>query len=114
MNETMALEGITLHVQDVEASRAFYMKLPGAQLLVHRPGFLAILQLGPCRLGLLRNDELPFHLEVDVDDADAAYAQVQAWGMTPDGPPEDKPWGERDFYVRDPDGNVVEFSSRRA
>lgn len=51
---------------------------------------------------------------MDVDDADAAYAQVQAWDTTPDVPPEDKPWGERDFYARDPDGNVVEFSSRRA
>ena len=113
MNETMTLEGITLHVRDVEASREFYTKLPGAQLLVHRPNFLAIFQIGACRLGLLRLDEGAFHLEVDVADADEAYEWVQSQGMTPNGPPEDKPWGERDFYVRDPDGNTVEFSGKR-
>jgi catechol 2,3-dioxygenase-like lactoylglutathione lyase family enzyme len=32
-----------------------------------------------------------------------------AAGVKPIGEPRDRPWGERTFNVRDPDGNLLEF-----
>ncbi len=112
MDSPVSLEGVTLHVKDVEASLQFYQKVPGAQVLVHRPGQFALLRLGACRLGLLRDDSLAFHLEADVTDVDAMYEQVLSLGMRAEGPPQNKPWGGRDFYVHDPDGNIIEFSGK--
>jgi len=28
-----------------------------------------------------------------------------------DGPPEDRPWGERTFFMSDPDGNTIELAA---
>ncbi|MDQ6772562.1 MAG: VOC family protein [Candidatus Dormibacteraeota bacterium] len=113
-----SLEGLTLHVQDVERSRRFYERLPGAVLIHERPGEFALLQLGGGRLGLLNAQYLGgggpgFHMEISTgaDAVDAVYEQVRAAGIEPDGPPADRPWGERTFHVTDPDGNRIEFDS---
>ncbi len=54
-----------------------------------------------------------------VEDVDALFRRFRAAGLTtpgrPDSPVEDGPvdqtWGMREFYVRDPDGNVLRFGS---
>ena len=43
-----------------------------------------------------------------VKDADAYYERVAASGGTCD-PPQDQPWGWRQFYVKDPDGHQWSF-----
>lgn len=48
-----------------------------------------------------------FWLSLDVPDADAEYARLLALGVDVVSPPEDKPWGERHFLVRDPNGVLV-------
>ena len=51
-------------------------------------------------------------LEFDVDDVDAEYTRLR---NLPDQAlefvmaPKDLPWGNRSFYFRDPDGNVIDF-----
>ena len=108
--ETASLEGLTLHVADLDRSLEFYSKIPGARVLVHRPGQFAMLQIGKARLGLLaRAQSLGFHLEVETGDLEAMYAHLRAAGIEPKTPPMKKPWGEVDFIVADPDGNLVEF-----
>ena len=114
-----SLEGLTLHVDDVERSRDFYLRIPGAVLVDHRPGDFALLQIGGARLGLLTTRYLRgggpgFHMEISTssDAVDALYEQVRAAGIEPDGPPADRSWGERTFHVTDPDGNLIEFDSR--
>jgi lactoylglutathione lyase len=114
-----SLEGLTLHVADVERSRAFYERLPGAVVLSHRPGQFALLQIGKTRLGLLTRRFLAagapgFHLEISTEAAgvDELYEHVRSAGLEPDGPPANRAWGERTFHVTDPDGNLVEFDSR--
>ncbi len=103
-----SLAGVTLHVKDVEASLAFYRKIPGATIEVHRPGSFALLQIGGARLGLLRQNHGAFHVEIDTDDLDAMHAELVAAGI--DAPkPSNKPWGQRDMLVIDPDGNMIEF-----
>jgi lactoylglutathione lyase len=115
----LSLEGLTLHVADVERAREFYQRLPGAVLVDHRPGQFALLQIGKARLGLLTRRYLPagapgFHLEISTAAAavDEAYERVRSAGIQPDGPPTDRGWGERTFHVTDPDGNQIEFDSR--
>jgi len=59
----ISLEGMTLHVADVERSLEFYTKIPGVQVLVHRPGAFALLSIGNGRMGLLKYG--PTHIEFD-------------------------------------------------
>lgn len=116
----ISLAGLTLHVEDVERSRDFYMRIPGAVLLQHRPGEFALLQFGAGRLGLLTNRYVGgaggpgFHVELSASLAgvDSVYEQVRANGIEPQEAPTDRSWGERTFHVSDPDGNLIEFDSR--
>ncbi|HSR42033.1 MAG TPA: VOC family protein [Longimicrobiales bacterium] len=108
----LSLVGVTLHVADVDRSVEFYRRLPGAEVLVHIPGRFALLALGSGRLGLLADQERPFHVEIEVSDLDAAATALRESGVEVDGPTR-RPWGERDAQVRDPDGHLLEFSAAR-
>ncbi|MCW2760616.1 MAG: glyoxalase [Marmoricola sp.] len=44
---------------------------------------------------------------IEVDDVDAAYLSAERCGAEIVHPLTDEPWGVRRFFVRDPDGNVV-------
>jgi predicted enzyme related to lactoylglutathione lyase len=45
----------------------------------------------------------------NVDDVDAEYARVVAFGATALNQPTTHPWGARSFQFRDPDGNIINF-----
>lgn len=105
----ISLEGMTLHVADVERSLAFYTKIPGARVLAHRPNAFALLAIGAGRLGLLQYG--PTHLEFDTPDPDTLYQQLKDAGMPVEEPPSLKSWGEYDFTIHDPDGHILEFDS---
>ena len=113
-----SLEGLTLHVEDVDRSVDFYRRVPGAVLLHERPGEFALFAIGGARLGLLTRRFLPqaspgFHLELSAAEGiEELYEQVRAGGIVPDGPPRDRAWGETTFHAIDPDGNLLEFDSR--
>ncbi len=109
---TVSLNGTTLHVLDVENSLDFYKRIPGAELIIHRPNQFALLKFGQGRLGLLKWKTPTFHIEMDSNDMDAMHAQLVENGITPEGPPQDHPWGQRDFLVLDPDGNMIEFGQQ--
>ena len=107
-----SLAGLTLHAQDLERSVAFYSRIPGANLVVHRAGQFAMFRFGQGRLGLLQiNLPRPFHIEMEVPDLDAMYQQLRAAGVEAQSPPTNRSWGERDFHVLDPDGNILEFDA---
>ncbi|MDQ2904138.1 MAG: VOC family protein [Chloroflexota bacterium] len=109
----LSLEGMTLRVQNVERSLEFYTKLPGAQVIVHREGHFAMLRIGAGRLGLLQQPSAPlFHLELETPSELETFAQLlRDAGMDHVKVPTQKKWGEFDFTVRDPDGNLLEFES---
>ena len=108
---SVSLDKFAIHVKDVEQSMAYYQRIPGAKLIVHQPGHIAIFQLGKNELNLVRLDIMPpFHLEFEVEEVDQLYANFQQDSFPVQEPPEDKPWGERTFYSHDPDGNLMEFS----
>jgi catechol 2,3-dioxygenase-like lactoylglutathione lyase family enzyme len=104
-----SLEGLTFHVLDVERSRQFYERIPGAVLESHRPGEFALFRIGKARLGLLQSKKTGLHLEINTTDLDGFHADLVASGVEPESAPRDRPWGERTFNVRDPDGNLIEF-----
>ena len=52
-------------------------------------------------------------LSVEVDDVDAAYEAVRATGAEIVHPITNEQWGVRRFFVRDPDGKVVNVVSHR-
>jgi catechol 2,3-dioxygenase-like lactoylglutathione lyase family enzyme len=77
------------------------------------------------QLGVLKEEvdgELPelvpatdgrgFWLSLDVADADAEYERLMKAGVTIVAPPQDKPWGERLFVVRDPNGVLIFVAHR--
>jgi catechol 2,3-dioxygenase-like lactoylglutathione lyase family enzyme len=107
----LSLEGLTLHVADLERSLAFYSRLPGVDVEFHKPGLFAMLRIGRGRLGLLQRAAGRFHIELETDDLDEFYDAVCKAGIEPQGPPVQHPWGERDFHVVDPDGFELEFEA---
>ncbi len=106
-----SLDGITLHVRDLEASCGFYERTPGTRLVAHRQGQFVLFQVGASLLGLLDGGKKPgFHLEVGTPGLEELYSRLVASGVKPEGRPRDRPWGERTFCITDPDGNRIEFS----
>jgi catechol 2,3-dioxygenase-like lactoylglutathione lyase family enzyme len=110
------MEGVALHVADVEKSIAFYTRLPSARLLVHRPNEFAIIQMGQGRINLVAYGEdmtfkgQRFHFEIECDDIEKTYSDVCELGFDAPDKPARRPWGEIDFRIKDPDGNILELS----
>lgn len=53
-------------------------------------------------------------LSVEVEDVDAVYESVRATGAEIVHPLTDEDWGVRRFFVRDPDGKVVNVVSHQS
>ena len=75
----------------------------------------------PCYLGLVR-DGVRLHVSsfsgdgvsggvvfLLVADVDVLHGELVAKGLTIDLPPTDQTWGNREMYVKDPDGNSIRF-----
>jgi uncharacterized glyoxalase superfamily protein PhnB len=52
-------------------------------------------------------------ISVEVDDVDATYAAVRDGGAEIVHPLQDEEWGVRRFFVRDPNGRVINVLSHR-
>lgn len=52
-------------------------------------------------------------MSVEVDDVDAAYGAMRESGAEVVHPLQDEEWGVRRFFVRDPNGRVVNVLSHR-
>ncbi len=52
-------------------------------------------------------------MSVEVDDVEAAYASMRESGAEIVHPLQDEEWGVRRFFVRDPNGRVVNVLSHR-
>jgi catechol 2,3-dioxygenase-like lactoylglutathione lyase family enzyme len=59
-----------------------------------------------------RRDQQHLDAAAGVDGIEAFYAECVANGATILKPLAATPWGTKDFYVEDPDGNVVAFGGR--
>ena len=111
-------------VDDLARSIAYWEKL-GFEFGEPWDGFYAIGQLdglelhlkeaprhGPERQHRRENEHLD--AAAGVDGIEAFYAQCTANGATIIRPLTPTAWGTLDFYVEDPDGNIVSFGGRPA
>ena len=122
-----AVGAITLFVEDLGASKAFYEKTFGAPQ-VYEDGDGVTFKFDNLLINLLRSGAAPeliepalvapggsgsrFQLTIWVDDADAACAELQSRGVSLLNGPLDRPWGVRTAAFSDPDGHVWELAQQ--
>ncbi|WP_309119050.1 VOC family protein [Paenibacillus sp.] len=127
----MQLKQFRLLTEDFNRSAAFYkeiMQFPVAWL--EEGEEYALFDTGDVRLELASRsamadavgaDNVPSGstaaggalLNIEVADADAAYALLIERGLEPVRAPADRPsWGVRVAYFRDPDGNLIELYTK--
>jgi catechol 2,3-dioxygenase-like lactoylglutathione lyase family enzyme len=108
-----------LHVSSSAAAEDFYCKSLGFhQDFAYRP-FGGV---DPCYMGFSR-DQARFHassfpgdggprgvIYMLVDDVDSIHAELAAKEIEIDTGPVNQDWGNREMYVKDPDGNSIRFT----
>jgi catechol 2,3-dioxygenase-like lactoylglutathione lyase family enzyme len=123
MSEPMRFEGLTLTVESVERSVAFYSGKLGLKVEWNALPAFAMIRVGAGTIGLLAAAEArkegvedssatqkrAIHVEFSTDDLDGLYEELKAKGVAFHQPPHDEPW-ERSMTALDPDGYAVEFS----
>ena len=106
-----------LSVPDMTQAREFYMDYLGLSNEPFNLGWVANLQSpdGRATVQLVTRDETsPVDSVISVhvgDDVEAAYEEAQRRGFDIVHPLTTEPWGVRRFFVRAPDGNVINIVS---
>lgn len=107
-----------LHVADLEAAKGFYRDYLGLSTEEFNLGWVAR-HTSPdtgANVQLVTRDatapEDPV-ISVLVDDVDGAYEQARELGYEIVKPIADEPWGVRRFFIRAPDGNVLNIVRHR-
>ncbi len=105
-----------LQSRDLAASRDFYRELLGLEPVMDHSWIATFAAPGnpAAQLSLMTRDaSAPMRpdVSIEVDDVDAAHGAAQRMGCEIVHPLTDEPWGVRRFFVRDPDGNVLNILS---
>ena len=106
-----------LSVPDMTQAREFYMDYLGLSNEPFNLGWVTNLQSpdGRATVQLVTRDETsPVDSVISVhvgDDVEAAYEEAQRRGFEIVHPLTTEPWGVRRFFVRAPDGNVINIVS---
>jgi catechol 2,3-dioxygenase-like lactoylglutathione lyase family enzyme len=103
-----SVEGVSLHVTDLERSIVFYTRIPGAILERQRPGVFARFRIGTGCIHLVQVANHRFHIELNTDNLQSAHEALRGAGFEPTTP-QTHPWGKTDFRLIDPDGYALEF-----
>ncbi|MBE3557453.1 MAG: VOC family protein [Firmicutes bacterium] len=113
------INNVGVAVADLQRSLDFYQQIGFA--VIDRDDATATLQSGTATLYLFQTDNAAAlsraadlihnplgydHLSFDVEDVDAAYAQLSQQ-LTFEEHPADQSWGYRAASLRDPDGNRI-------
>jgi predicted enzyme related to lactoylglutathione lyase len=107
-----------LHVADLDAAAPFYRGFLGLSDEEFNLGWVARYTAPDtgANLQLVSGDatapEDPV-ISVATDDVDGAYAEARELGYEIVHPLTDEPWGVRRFFVRAPDGNVINVVGHR-
>jgi predicted enzyme related to lactoylglutathione lyase len=108
-----------LHVEDLDQARPFYTDYLGLSVESFNLGWVARYESpdGSVRVQLVTRDATaPVDPDLSIavgDGVDEAYAEAQRRGYEIVHPLTDEPWGVRRFFVRAPDGTVVNVVSHR-
>ena len=68
---------------------------------------------GPTPELVSATDGRGFWLNLDVADADAEFARLRSEAVSIVAPIEDKPWGDRQFVIKDPNGVLISIAHRK-
>ena len=123
MTDKMRFEGLTLTVENVERSIAFYSgklglkvewnAVPAFAMIRHGAGTIGLLAVAEARKEGVEDSsakqKAAIHVEFTTDDLDALYEHLRSRGVEFAVPPHDEPW-ERSMTAFDPDGYAVEFA----
>lgn len=101
-----------LRVPDLESAKDFYTDFLGLDTEEFNLGWVARYSSPDKRASvqLVTGDATApedSNISVTTDDVDAAYAEAQAAGYEIVHPLTTEPWGVRRFFVRAPDGTVI-------
>ena len=112
-----------LHVASAKAARDFYCGKLGFRVLFE--GRADPDRPDPSYVGLARDDAV-LHISsfpgdgvaggvafIVVRDVDALSRELTERGVPIDLAPTDQTWGNREMYVKDPDGNSLRFAEQR-
>ena len=133
-DERLATSGLGLRlelfVEDMGESVRFYRRALGFEVVREVRGDYASLRSGDIMLGIGPIAKLPdtggyftrsiasqrrglgVEIVMEVDDLSAAHRRVLNSGHTVFEPPQQRPWGLRDFRIVDPDGYYLRVTSR--
>jgi catechol 2,3-dioxygenase-like lactoylglutathione lyase family enzyme len=120
-----AISAITLFVEDLSATKAFYQEVFG--LPVHfEDDDSAVFLFGETMINLLKVGEAPeliapapvappeagarYQFTINVDDVDAMCEELKRRGVELLNGPMDRPWGIRTAAFRDPAGHIWEIA----
>ena len=108
-----------IHVSDSAAAEIFYCNRLGFQKRFSY--HLKAAQADPCYMGFKR-DGAWLHASsfsgdgvsggvvyIVVEDVDSIHGELTAKGVSIDTGPINQPWGNREMYVKDDDGNSIRF-----
>jgi predicted lactoylglutathione lyase len=100
-----------LRVEDLEASRHYYMQKLGFVLDWDADGMISVSRDNESIMLCEREQGQPgTWLWIGVDDVDALFAEFSAKGAHIRSPPKNFSWAY-EFAVEDPDGHVLRFGS---
>ena len=102
--------------QDPAASGEFYAEVLGLEVVMDHGWIVtfAAPDNPAAQISLMTQDaSAPVQPDasIEVDDVDAAYAAAQRLGYEIVHPLTDEPWGVRRFFVREPNGKVLNILS---
>jgi catechol 2,3-dioxygenase-like lactoylglutathione lyase family enzyme len=105
-----------LPVDDLAASREFYAGFLGFDVAMDEPGFTMFASPSNRTAQVTIADKhnpgqdrgvSEANISVEVSDVDALHAEAVRRGLEIVYPLTDEPWGIRRFFVKDPDGTVI-------
>jgi len=105
----------------IDPARAFYIDFLGFEAGMDDPGFLMLRSPDVPTTQLIIGSEQDTNdlkirdvdVSVGVDNVEQLYEDARRRGLDIVYPLTDEPWGIRRFFVRDPDGHVINVASHR-
>ncbi len=116
MNTKRIVPDITSHRMD--ESRKFYTEFLGLELAMDMGWILTFVSpsnpTAQITLMQAQTSAVPNpNVSMEVEDVDAVHAKAAALGLPIVYPLTDEPWGVRRFFVKDPNGAVINVMSHR-
>jgi catechol 2,3-dioxygenase-like lactoylglutathione lyase family enzyme len=120
MKNTMSVIRVVpdIHSEHLDESREFYVGLLGFTVAMDMGWIMTLASPThpAAQLTVMRHDassQIVPHVTVQVADVDAIHAEAVRRGVPVVYPLTDEPWGVRRFFVRDPNGIVLNIMCHR-